>query len=46
MGFPGDPGSIPGSRRLSGERNGKPIQYSFLENPWMEEPGGQTKITI
>ena len=29
----GDPGSIPGSRRSSGEGNGNPLQYSFLENP-------------
>ena len=29
----GDPGSIPGSRRFSGEVNGNPLQYSFLENP-------------
>ena len=45
MGFPGgsdgkesacnvgDPGSIPGSGRSSGEGNGKPLQYSCLENP-------------
>ena len=24
---------------LSGEGNGTPLQYSCLENPWMEEPG-------
>ena len=29
----GDPGSIPGSGRSSGERNGKPLQYFCLENP-------------
>ena len=28
----GDPGSIPGSGRSSGEGNGYPIQYSCLEN--------------
>ena len=28
-----DPGSIPGSGRSSGERNGNPLQYSCLENP-------------
>ena len=45
MGFPGssdgkasacnagDPGSIPGSGRSSGEGNGNPLQYSCLENP-------------
>ena len=26
-------GSIPGSGRSPGEGNGKPLQYSFLENP-------------
>ena len=29
----GDPGSIPGSGRYSGEGNGNPLQYSCLENP-------------
>ena len=29
----GDLGSIPGSERASGEGNGKPLQYSCLENP-------------
>ena len=29
----GDPGSIPGSGRCPGERNGNPLQYSFLGNP-------------
>ena len=28
----GDPGSIPGSRRSSGEGDGNPLQYSCLEN--------------
>ena len=28
-----DPGSIPGSRRSPGERNGNPLQYPCLENP-------------
>ena len=28
----GDPGSIPGSERSSGEGNGSPLQYSCLEN--------------
>ena len=32
-----DQGSIPGSGRSSGERNGNPFQYSCLENPWTEE---------
>ena len=29
----GDPGSIPGSGRSPGERNGYPLQYSCLVNP-------------
>ena len=29
----GDPSSIPGSGRSSGEGNGTPLQYSCLENP-------------
>ena len=29
----GDPGSIPGWGRSSGEGNGIPLQYSCLENP-------------
>ena len=29
----GDPGSIPGWGRSSGEGNGNPLQYSCLENP-------------
>ena len=28
----GDPDSIPGSGRSSGEENGNPLQYSCLEN--------------
>ena len=28
----GDPGSIPGLRRSSGEGNGNPLQYTCLEN--------------
>ena len=28
----GDPVSIPGSGRSLGERNGNPLQYSYLEN--------------
>ena len=28
----GEPGSIPGSGRSPGERNGNPLQYSCLEN--------------
>ena len=29
----GDPGSIPESGKSPGEGNGKPLQYSCLENP-------------
>ena len=29
----GDPSSIPGSGRSSGEGNSNPLQYSGLENP-------------
>ena len=29
----GDKGSLPGSERSPGERNGNPLQYSCLENP-------------
>ena len=36
----GDPGSIPGWERSPGEGNGNPPQYSCLENPWSEWPGG------
>ena len=36
----GDSGSIPGSGRPLGIGNGKPLQYSYLENP-TEEPGRQ-----
>ena len=34
-----DPGFIPGSGRSPGERNGYPLQYSFWEILWTEEPG-------
>ena len=36
----GDMGSIPGSGRSLGEGNGNPLQYSCLENPVEEKPGG------
>ena len=38
----GDTGSIPGSGRSPGEGNGNPLQYSFWEIPWTEEPGGSS----
>ena len=44
----GDPGSIPGSGKFSGERNGNPLQYSCLGNPmdrgaWRATVRGVTK---
>ena len=36
----GDLGSIPGLGRAPGEGKGYPPQYTCLENPWAEEPGG------
>ena len=33
VGDPGDAGSIPGSGKSPGERNGNPLQYSCLGNP-------------
>ena len=36
----GDLGSIPGLGRSPGGGNGNPLQYSCLENPMEEEPGG------
>ena len=38
----GDSGLIPGSGRSPGVGNGSPLQYSYLEIPWTEEPGGLT----
>ena len=50
MGFPGgsvvknplanarNVDSIPGSGISLGEGNGNPLQYSYLEIPWTEEP--------
>ena len=45
---PGDPGLIPGSGRSPGEGNGKPLQYSCLENhmdqgAWWATPHGVTE---
>ena len=36
----GDRGLIPGLGRPPGERTGNPLQFSCLEIPWTEEPGG------
>ena len=39
-GASGDSGSSTGSGRSPGGGHGNPLQYSFLENPQTEEPGG------
>ena len=39
----GDPGSVPGLERSSGEGNGNPLQYSCLENPM---DGGAWQATV
>ena len=36
----GDPSLIPGLGKSPGEGYGYSLQYSGLENPWTEEPGG------
>ena len=41
-----DTGLIPESGRSPGGGNGSPFQYSCLENPWTEEPGGLPSITL
>ena len=41
---PGDTGSIPGSERSPGEGRDKPLQYSCLENPRVEESGGLQSV--
>ena len=45
----GDPGSIPGLGRSSGEGNGNPLQYSRLENPmdrgaWWATAQGMARV--
>ena len=35
-----DEGSIPGLGRSPGEGHSNPLQYSCLDDPWAEEPGG------
>ena len=42
----GDVGSIPGSGRSPGGGNGNLLQYSGLENPWTEEPGGLQSVKL
>ena len=39
----GDAVSTPGSEISPGGRHGDPLQYSCLEYPWTEEPGGGQK---
>ena len=46
-----NPGSVPGSGRSLGEENGKPLQYSCLENSmdrgaWLTIVHGATKSWI
>ena len=40
----GDPGSVPGSGRSSGEGNGTHSSTLAWKIPWMEEPGGLQSI--
>ena len=40
----GDMGSIPGMGRSPRGGNGNPLQFSYLENPWTEKPGGLQSI--
>ena len=39
----GDPGSISGMGRFPGEGNGKPLQYSCVENP-MDREAWQARV--
>ena len=41
-----DMGSIHGLGRSSGGGDGNPLQYSCLENPWTEEPGGLQSMEL
>ena len=41
-----DVGLIPGSGRSTGRRHGNPLQYSCLEKPMTEEPGGLQSIGL
>ena len=43
-GAKGDVGSISGLGRYPGRGHGNPLQYSCLENPQTEEPGGLQSI--
>ena len=41
----GDEGWISGLERYTGEGHDNAFQYSCLENPWTEEPGGLAHVT-
>ena len=41
-----DMGLIPGLVRSLGGGHGNPLQYSCLEIPWTEEPGGLQSIGL
>ena len=41
-----DVGLIPGLGRFPGGGHGSPRQYSCLEDPWTEEPGGLWSIGL
>ena len=41
-----EPPDIDLNSHAIGEGNGTPLQYSCLENPWMEEPSGVAKSQI
>ena len=43
-GTAGEAGLIRESGKYPGGGHGKPVQYSCLENPWTEEPGGLQSI--
>ena len=42
----GDQGSIPGLGRSPEEGNGYPLQYSCLENSWIEKPGEAAVLRV
>ena len=42
----GDPGSIPGFGRSPGRGHVNPFQYSCLENPMTERPGGLQSLGL
>ena len=42
----GDASSIPELGRSPGEGNENPLQYSCLENPWTEDPGGLQSMVV